>query len=607
MEVSRSVRAPLVVLLVATRWGAARGWAARARAPVSRRSVALAAGPAPVAMVSAEQSAEARELAAVIARAPHDGKAWMNLATLVRRRRDMAAAERVLLAAVRAQPDNALLWQALADTLHDSAQYAQARSVYRKALQLNASLGSAYHAWGRMEAALGNVETARTLFETGLTRGLPRPNPRLVHGMAVLLDGRLRETEAARQMLRVGLRHEPANPQLLHAIGLLEVNAGNVDAARVHLRKAVAVATPRVLPDLAPRAPPDLASRALQDLAPARQPDKRRLAPGTPVRPSERADDSAALAALAAAAPAAKKGPPFWQAAHALARLEDGAGNAQLARDVCMRGVEATAGAVQLWQLWAHLEEKHGRLTAARRVYERATAQHARDVMLWEQWARLEERAADLRTAALLFRRAIAADPRNADSYARYAALLLREVGAHGAPRTWGSAGAEQRSAALARARALYRRGASECALQRGSTSAHARRLSRLLYEWAVFEWKDNDRVQARVLFERALSVAQRDQLAWVLQLYARFEDDCGNGVVARHLAARSVNADRFDGSTWRLWGELEEAAGEYALAQELRAHAALQDGSHTLLFRKDGSSSADFGPDGGGAYSLYA
>jgi hypothetical protein len=89
------------------------------------------------------------------------------------------------------------------------------------------------------------------------------------------------------------------------------------------------------------------------------------------------------------------------------------------------------------------------------------------------------------------------------------------------------------------------------------------------------------------VLFTRAASLAPREQLGWLLQLYARFEADMGNPVVARHLLARSANSDRFDGSTWRFWGELEEAAGSRGLSQMLTSHAANQDATKTLLYRR--------------------
>lgn len=531
------------------------------------------------------RTAEASALAAAVKQSPGDGKGWMKLATLARRERNTALAERILLASVRAQPANALLWQALADTLHESGQYAQARVVYRKTLEVNASLGSAYHAWGRMEASLGNTDAARRLYQAGLERGLPRPNPRLVHGLSVLLAGQLRQTAVARRVLQVGLRHEPANPQLLHAIGLLEANAGNVDAARHHLRKAVAIATPRALPASAQ----------------GWQHDEQRAAQHHPA--GERPE------AQTAAAAERKRSAPFWQAAHALARLEESVGNVEVAKEVAMRGVEATAGAVQLWQLWANIEENRGRVDAARRVYWRATAQHRSDVQLWEQWARLEEWAGEVEAACELYETAIAVQPAHADAYARYAALLLRDADASGPRSTWGARGRAHRESAVAKARELYRRGVRRCALPRegrSGSAAHSRRLCRLLYDWAVLEWKNDDRVQSRVLFERALSIAQRDQLAWVLQLYARFEADCGNLAVARHLIARAVNADRIDGSAWRFWAELEEKAEEYALAQQLQANGAFQDVRHTLLFRQGGIGGGDElgyrmgGPDSG-------
>jgi tetratricopeptide (TPR) repeat protein len=495
-------------------------------------------------MSSARSASDARALVARIRENPHDGKQWMKLASLARRERDSRTAERVLLAGVRAQPSNALLWQALADTLHESSQYSQARAIYRKVLELNATLGSAYHAWGRMEAALGNAETARGLYERGIARGLPRPNPRLTHALAVLLDGTLGRTAEARDLLEDGLALEPHNAPLLHALGVLETNAGNVQAARTYLQRAVAVSSPRTTEE--------------------------QLRLGRGLAPADAAGKDEAGGA--------QRAQPYWQAAHALARLEDEAGLRDSARAICQKAVDSTFGAVQLWQFWANLEENDGQSQAARHVYQRATAQHPRDATLWEKWARLEERSADDQSAAMLYEKAIAADPTNADCYSRLARLLLRNDGA-----AWGG-----RALALKAARSAYSRGARAC----GSLSSmgNARRLARLLQEWAVVEWKAEDQIQARVLFERAVTLAPGEhQLAWALQLYARFEVSCGNLAIARHLLARSVNADRFDSSTWRFWGELEEQEGDRVLGQRLMAHATAQDATRTLmsLYRK--------------------
>ncbi|KAJ1629530.1 hypothetical protein T492DRAFT_907535, partial [Pavlovales sp. CCMP2436] len=64
-----------------------------------------------LAMASSERAFEARALVAAIQASPGEGKAWMKLATLARRERDLGAAERVLLAAVKTQPKNELLLQ----------------------------------------------------------------------------------------------------------------------------------------------------------------------------------------------------------------------------------------------------------------------------------------------------------------------------------------------------------------------------------------------------------------------------------------------------------------------------------------------------------------
>lgn len=509
-------------------------------------------------LVAASQSDAilASTMAVSLAETPADGKTWMKLASLARKNRDLVSAERILTAAVKCQPTNSLLWQALADTQRESGRYSAARTLYRRTLALNESLGSAYHAWGRMEATLGNAEAAQRILEKGLSRGLPRPNARLAHALAILLDGTLGRTDEARVLLKDALQAEPSNPQLLHALGLLEANAGNTPAARRHLASA------------------------------------------------QRSSNQVGGASMEPIPSAPERQGAYWQASHALARLEMENGNPTLAKQICASALPATGGAVQLFQFLANLEQRTSRPSAARQVYLRATAEHSGDERLWLQWARMEEGLGYLSRAAELYEKAIEAKPSNADAYTRFATMLVRtqEV----VPKWAGQFGGKVPERGLlpgqktALVRGIYEQGASACS--RGAMAAvgsEARRLSKLLHSWAAWEWKQGDRTQARLLFSRAAALAPREQKAWVFQWYARFEADCGNELVARHLLAKAVNADRFDGSTWRFWAELEEQAGNRALAQELNRHAALQEATKTLLFRRQGGgrASEDGGP----------
>merc|ERR1719171_2120657 len=97
-------------------------------------------------------------------------------------------------------------------------------------MRLEPGLASGYDSWGRMEAYLGQHARAASLYEKGLEL---QKTARLCHALGVLLDTQ-GQSSRARQVLRAGLKlpNEASNPQLLHALGVLEVRAGDHGAAR---------------------------------------------------------------------------------------------------------------------------------------------------------------------------------------------------------------------------------------------------------------------------------------------------------------------------------------------------------------------------------------
>ena len=116
---------------------------------------------------------------------PEDGRVWMKLMSAHKRARKMRKAEATLRDGIRACPDNALLRQALADLCRERKQYAEARTHFKAAMELDPTLASVYDSWGRMEAMLGQHSVAAHLYEMGLEL---KQTARLCHALGVLLD-----------------------------------------------------------------------------------------------------------------------------------------------------------------------------------------------------------------------------------------------------------------------------------------------------------------------------------------------------------------------------------------------------------------------------------
>jgi len=420
---------------------------------------------------------------------PNNGKVWMKLANVYRKRRNYKDGERTLRRAVETCPSNALLRQALADFCRERRRYAEARSHYREAMKLEPSLASVYDSWGRMEATLGHSGAAAALFERGLKL---QPSARLCHALGVLLD-RQGASGQARTVLTRGLQlpGEETNPQLQHALAMVEVRAGNSGAARALFSMVI---------DQHPR---------------------------------------------------------FTMAHLSLGQLEERLGNLQAAR----RHYEAGAttpqrggqlGAVQLWQSWARIEFRLERTSAALATYKRATQLYPKDAQLLVGWAKLEGEYGDAGRARSLFERATSSATA-ATPYAFQCAAAL-----------------EQRAGDAAAARSLLRRGA---ALVLDDDETAKSQMLPLLHAWAVLEWRDGERRQARSLFDRA-EAAGRAPCGWLLQWRARFEGDTGHSVLARHYYARAVNAAPLDVSAWHMWAEFEAEQGDEKRATVLSKHA---------------------------------
>ena len=269
---------------------------------------------------------------------PDDGRVWIKLMTIHKRARRLKNADATIRDGIKACPENARLRQALADLCRERRQFAEARTHFKKAMELEPTLASVYDSWGRMEAHLGKHAVAASLYERGLEL---QTTARLCHALGVLLDTQ-GQPERARETLRRGLSlpNEMANPQLLHALGMVEVRARNLGAARGHFLSAI-----KEHPSFTKAY---LSLGQLEERLGNRQAARRHYEAG------------------------------------ATAKQPNGA-----------------LGAVQLWQSWARMEQRLGRDRYALSLFKRAHARFPEDAQLLTEWAKLAGEQPDASTQAL--------------------------------------------------------------------------------------------------------------------------------------------------------------------------------------------------------------
>lgn len=416
---------------------------------------------------------------------PDDGRVWMKLMSVHKRAKKLRKAEAVVRDGLRACPQNARLRQALADLCRDGRRYEEAREHFGQAMELEPSLASVYDSWGRMEAQLGQHATAASLYERGLEL---QPSARLCHALGVLLDTQGLAARA-RAVLKRGLtlRNEASNPQLLHALGMVEVRASNHAAARAHFVTSISA-----------RPSFTKAYLALGQL-------------------EERLGNKAAARRHYEAGATAKQP------------------NGQL-------------GAVQLWQSWARMEQRLGRPSAALALYKRAHALFPDDGQLLVEWAKLAGEHSEPALARQLFRQVVASRSRLATPYAfQCAASLELRDGKPDAARALFERGAElpaddgaarDERMPLLHAWAVFewregeRRKARELFL---AAEAAAGEDTGWLYQWhARFEADGGNAVIARHYYARAVNAAPLDSSAW--RLWAEFEEQHGDAERAEVL-----------------------------------------------------------------------
>ena len=178
------------------------------------------------------------------------------------------------------------------------------------------------------------------------------------------------------------------------------------------------------------------------------------------------------------------------------------------------------------------------------RLYARAARFYPEDARLLTEWGKLAAELGDVEEARDIFQRTLGLQPAP-PPYAFQSAAAL-----------------EVREGEIDAARAIFSRGvATLVPALRSGDDALAEELVPLVHAWAVCEWRHGDALAARGLFRQAEELSPAP-CSWVFMWRAKFEAAAENYPLARHYYARAVNADPNDATIWRLWSDLETAAG---------------------------------------------
>ena len=407
---------------------------------------------------------------------PENGKIWMKLANVYRRTAHVSRAESTLRRSIQACPDNALLRQALADVCRQRKRFREARRHYKAAMELEPGLVSVYDSWGRMEASLGRHTRAAALYEQGLE---VQPTARLCHGLGVLLDTKGAHEQARAVLTRgLALPNEQTNPQLLHALAIVDVRAGNFAAARSALASVV-----RLQPRFTMA---HLSLGQLEERLGHKQAARRHYEAGATTKNAK-----GGLGAV-----------QLWQS---WARMEIRLGRPSKAIGVYKRAVSLFPQDTQLVVGWAKVEAEHGQLSVARELYARAMRHQAASRYSYQCAAAHEQRAGDVEAARALFAAGAALPSTRGGSRDDLVPLL----------HAW--AVFEWRQHEMKRARELFvhaEDAAEQLALSRDSSQRAPP--CAWLFQWrAHFEDECGHVAVARHFYARAVNVAPHDSSAW--------------------------------------------------------------------------------------------
>lgn len=391
-------------------------------------------------------------------------------------------------------------------------QIMRARKLFMLGMQADPSHGPLYNAYGRMEERIGNFTGAQEVFRMGVEAHCP-DTPSVLNGWAMLAMKR-RDYAQARALLRKGLSENKLGKNvgfLYHALGMLELKVGDVEAAWQVFAEAT-----------------------------RKYPRNSQLLVGAGLAAERKGDVEGARAFFKRGVECDKHHHQAWQA---WAVMEHRQGNVAAARDLFRLGIKGNANFGALWQAYGVLEFQEERYDVARSLFEEGIRRDPRHVMLFQAWAVLEVKVANNEKGKELIKEGLRVDPRHGACWSIYGCVCVRltDLGAAWCGLVWV--------------------GVSPFPFTNSSIPPPPHR---------YIEEKAGNHDEARRIFEQG--IRQAPDHAPLFRVYGDFERRRGNAETARKLYQTAIKIDPHYEQAYVVMGMLELSQGNTAGADDVVA-----------------------------------
>ena len=270
---------------------------------------------------------------------------------------------------------------------------------------------------------------------------------------------------------------------------------------------------------------------------------------------------------------------------HGWGLMEKIQGNFARARDIWIRGIDATRpdGSPYLYQSLAVLAADLNKPDEARRWFREGTLgttgreSHA----IWHAWACMEvKQGSDENIIRQLFQKGLQSSPKSRYTYLSWA-LWEKSLGNVDQARQLFKKGTSlnRSDAALPQAWALMEESLGRVDDARKLFRKASRADPKHLYVWQAWgcmEQRANNIEEARELFQQGVWAAppRAKDTSLIFQAWALLEQSEGNIELARELFKCAIKADPASEPSWLAWAQMEEDQGLYTRAAELRNYS---------------------------------
>ena len=302
------------------------------------------------------------------------------------------------------------------------------RELFNKAISIDPKHGPAYNAAGNLERKQGNLDKAKQLYEDGI-RADCTDAPSVYHGLAKLhlSSG---EVETARSVLQEGLsnfdcastssRRNDNVAFLAHTLSLIELNCNNNPVgAKVVLEQGLKHRhnSPQLLLAMALcelRLGNEKVARTMFERSLSANPNHAHAWQAYGVMEMQCGNFRAAKTLFECGIKNSPSHGALWQS---YGILESWKGNIAEARILFAAGINNCPHHISLYQAWACLELRSGDIITAKRLIGEALTRNKRNGSGWLLAAKIEEKMNNIGLVGLILRRGIECDPSNTELY----------------------------------------------------------------------------------------------------------------------------------------------------------------------------------------------